>query len=181
MSIRTKQEMYQKLHCGAFGNHQRLWTSYEDMLKDEYTGKVSLRTSYTAGGYFVNAVPFSDVLDVVNSWAVDGIDPKSIVYTETPSDDKLIIQGEFQRNPEWYLYYATVKKSMRCALEQHGQHATGFKAYSLLKSNMCPSSWEDFNTLIDLYPDDVIEFSTYSVNLGCIPHRNTIIWEVRSY
>lgn len=46
---------------------------------------------------------------------------------------------------------------------------------------MDPSSQQDLDDLLDLYPDATIEFTCYDIDLGVIPNRNTIFWEVRNY
>jgi len=46
---------------------------------------------------------------------------------------------------------------------------------------MDPSSRDDLEQLFDLYPDATVEFTCYQMDLGTIPRRNTIFWEVRNY
>ena len=43
-----------------------------------------------------------------------------------------------------------------------------------------PSSLDDIIGLVDDYPEHVVEFSTFSVNVGLL-QRPTVIWEVRRY
>lgn len=57
----------------------------------------------------------------------------------------------------------------------------GLVALGMLKSRCDANSYEDLMELLDEYPDSTIEFAVYEVNLGVIPHRNTIIFEVRNY
>ena len=40
---------------------------------------------------------------------------------------------------------------------------------------------EQLMNLDDIFPDSIIEFSAYNTQVGNIPNRNTIFWEVRNY
>ncbi len=57
----------------------------------------------------------------------------------------------------------------------------GNDARVALQAHMSPSSFADLEALFDRYPTSVVEFGIYSCNIGNIPGRNTIIWEVRDY
>ncbi len=70
---------------------------------------------------------------------------------------------------------------MNIALAEDSHHAYGVQVLDLLKPRMTESSYSDIEALFDLYPESGIEFSTYSIGVGNIPGRNTVIWEVRNY
>jgi hypothetical protein len=44
-----------------------------------------------------------------------------------------------------------------------------------------PASYGDLQELLERFPDWVIEFATYSCEVGCIARRNTVFWEIRNY
>jgi hypothetical protein len=47
---------------------------------------------------------------------------------------------------------------------------------------MTPSSWADFEALLELYPSHVLEVSVYAgTTVGDVPGRNAVVWEVRRY
>jgi hypothetical protein len=54
-------------------------------------------------------------------------------------------------------------------------------AKMLLAKHMNPNSLNDLKDLIEKYPAHVYEFSCLAECFGTVPHRNTVIWEVRSY
>ena len=86
------------------------------------------------------------------------------------------------KNTENYsLVYSTVKAQMNIAFQKGRLFARELKALNLLKGNLCPSSYEGMQTILDMFPDSIIEFSSYEINIGNIPNRNTVIWEVRNY
>jgi hypothetical protein len=50
-----------------------------------------------------------------------------------------------------------------------------------LRRYLDSSSYDDLMDLVETFPEHVIEFGAYETNLGNIPGRNTVIWEVRKY
>jgi hypothetical protein len=57
----------------------------------------------------------------------------------------------------------------------------GSAASVLLRSVLNENSHDDLMTLVDLYPDHVVELSALNVCFGTVPGRNAVIWEVRKY
>jgi hypothetical protein len=56
---------------------------------------------------------------------------------------------------------------------------TGISAKMLLREVLNPNSYADLESLLEHYPDHVIELSALAVNFGTVPHRYAIICEVR--
>jgi hypothetical protein len=110
------------------------------------------------------------------------IDPRTMIYGECPPEESRTIQGELCRGP-WghYFYYTFAAGPMRWALEEAGRHAWGLEVLMLLRANVDPSSLDDIMELLDEYPDHVVEFTSFTVPVGRIPGRQTLIWEVRKY
>ena len=79
------------------------------------------------------------------------------------------------------LTYTHIQKPMNQALKEETKHAKNLRAKIILQETMCGSSFADLEALLELYPTAVIEFSTYGINVGEIPGRNTVIWEVRDF
>jgi hypothetical protein len=50
-----------------------------------------------------------------------------------------------------------------------------------LKQHLSPASYGDLQELLERFPDSVIEFATYSCEVGCIAWRNTVFWDIRNY
>lgn len=57
----------------------------------------------------------------------------------------------------------------------------GVDARSLLRHHLNANSHDDLMELLELYPDHVHEFSVMDRCYGTWPHRNAIMWEIRSY
>jgi hypothetical protein len=129
-----------------------------------------------------------------------GLDVDQFDFNGSTSDDRLLLQGEFWDDHTRYLMCSRSRRSMKeamrldvfCATDQAtGKplyapyfvkvHAEGIRSIVLLKRAVNANSWDDFQVLIEQYPDHVIAFSCYDCCLGTVPLRNTIIWECRAY
>lgn len=163
--VKTKKDFYRRWLLGEFGNRLRSW---ED---------ASLITC-----------PYVNVRQITSCKDIQYNVPKGEVpvgpqyrYNEPAPDNDLLIQGEVylgHRGIE--LTFSQEKCKMRTAM-QNPIFVHGIKAQYVLMLYCCPSSYSDLQALFELYPGHVIEFGVYNHNLGDVPNRNTIIWEVRSY
>jgi hypothetical protein len=94
----------------------------------------------------------------------------------------LLIQGEVTRAPGGlYLRYDTTPSLKMNEAMRVAKDAFGLRAKLLLDHHLWPSSRDDMDALLDLYPGHVIEFSAHDCACGDQPHRNTLFWEVRRY
>ena len=182
MQILSKEIAYKIYNQGILFNRLRVWDSVDELLKSHYKGTVSIR--YKGGsrgsGFYAYNVPVSRVRRIVKEWQANGAKLNKIVFNESAPDEHLVIQGEVTRDPDLELFYSREKKKMNIALK-NGFSVKGLKAKLLLKYFMDETSYDELMALLDIFPKHVIEFSTYSINLGILPHRNTIIWEIRKY
>jgi hypothetical protein len=183
-TISTKKQCMRLLEEGILGNRLRLWDSLEEIKTDKYNGTVTMRHKGTGGGLCIYEVQISDIPRIQEDWIKKGVQPLDIYFNESAPDSRLLIQGELMQD-HWgnglYLFYSRERKKMRDVLRDNGKHINGLNAKLLLQKFVDPSSYEDLQSLLELYPDHVIEFGAYEINLGNIPNRNTIVWEVRKY
>jgi hypothetical protein len=177
MNISTKRQNYELYLRGSYGNKLMTWSSIDEFVKSKYSGSVSLRTNANIPGGFVKY----DVTDINEALKDCNVNLDNIVINESAPDEYLTIQGELIRNEHGlYLYYSTIPGKMRDCMK-HAISASGLTVKLMLEHYMTPSSYDDIIELLDMYPNHVIEFSTYSKCLGDCYGRNTIIWEVRNY
>lgn len=170
MEITDKSSMYQLLRAGKLGNHVQSWTSIDEWRASGYKGEVGIRDT-VPGGTFIPYVAPADV----PAKAFPGC-----ILNAMQRDEHIILQGEVTEQPELYLQCSRVRLPMRQALRT-SEHHYGAVARLMLRSCMDPDSYEELMWLLDEYPQHSIEFSVYNVCVGIVPHRNTIIWEVRKY
>ncbi|VVB78041.1 Uncharacterised protein [uncultured archaeon] len=182
-SIKYKSEFYELFNNGFFGNKADTAISYEEVIKKGWKGTVSIRSrgNGTARALVYN-FPIENIPDEIEKRRKLGFDVTKLSFSLTPPDDKLRIQGEIMRTEQGiFVLYSTVKKPMNLSLRDEEKIATGICAQKLLEENLFPVSLDDIYEILELFPNDVIEFSSYDVCVGNLPHRNTIIWEVRGY
>jgi hypothetical protein len=112
-----------------------------------------------------------------------GWSTKYMVLGEATPNDRIVLQGELVEEPHcgYALHYSTVKANMRDALKQAPRNHLGPGALLILKAALDASSYADMRALLDRYPGATIEFTCYETNVGIVPGRNTVIWEVRHY
>jgi len=181
-SIKTKKECYSLYESGFFGNKVRTWNSYENILKSGYNGKVSIRSKGKISWKTIFAVDFGDVFDIILDLRKKGIEERDLSFLETPPDNRLLFQGEIMFSEKGlYFYYSDLKAPMGVALRKNNRIVFGLGAVCLLRNNLWPSSFDHIMELLELFPNDVIEFSCYDCCVGEIPGRNVVIWEVRDY
>jgi hypothetical protein len=104
-------------------------------------------------------------------------------FNEGMPDDFLTIQGNVWYDLGLKMEYSTVPGiGHRDAVRQPNMRtAEGLMATSLLNTYLDPNSRDDLRELFEIYPEAVVEFSTYSKHVGILPLRNTIVWECRQY
>jgi hypothetical protein len=171
--IRTKREFYRLWNAGLLGNRPRTWHSLMALTSSDFQGEVTIRNAEVPGWRTQYRVPVNEAILTA---------PPGSTFNESAPDLQLTFQGEVTRR-EGGLYLRfdctpnlKMKEAMACAKD-----AYGLTAKLLLDRYLWPSSRDDLDALLDLYPDHVIEFSAYDRAVGDRPHRNTLIWEVRAY
>jgi hypothetical protein len=181
--ITNRKENFEAYQLNKFGNKLRLWTGLDEFRKSNYNGSVTFRYYAINNGGSSNFTKY-DVTDYekqIKEFTELGAEPKRMIFNESAPDKFLTIQGELTHDYNGYqLFYSTDKGKMRDCLK-NGKTLTGLAVKLLLQQHLNSNSFSDIMELIELYPNHVIEFSTYSINLGDCPRRNTIIWEVRRY
>lgn len=185
--ITSKAENFAVWTTGGLGNRLRVWRTIKDWRRSGFRRPVSLRYLGAAGGAWCSYDLLPEHVDgKVFHWALEGADPTLIMVNEGAPDDCVVIQGEFLNGvtPDGTIEpftYSTIKAKMRDALRFDSHTVAWPRSRELLRRTMTPSAWEDFQVLLERYPDHVLEVSVYSRNLGDIPGRNALVWEVRRY
>lgn len=180
--VMTKVDMYRRWAAGEFGN---AWPSYDDLelaISAHPGAEFMIRYMVPGSRWCRGNLRAMEARAVAQEFEQQGAGRKLMRFSPMAPDEAIVLQGEILSAPGgWWLYYSTVKKAMRVALAEKPQHAQGIVARAMLKEVMDPASYEDLCELLDSYDHHVIEFSTYSRELGTCLGRNTIFWEVRRY
>lgn len=181
--VLTKQDFVRRFLANEFGNRGPTWDTWREFADSEPSDRLYHLRNRIAGGPTYYNLTWKEVWGLwitrpnVGNWYV----------AEMAPTDCTLIQGEVQYPVPGTgkcgldLYYSTVAKPMRDSLKEGGRQVSGIVAVELLRYYLDPASLEWLYTLLERYPGHVVEFSTYSVNWGTIPNRNTTVWEVRKY
>jgi hypothetical protein len=122
-----------------------------------------------------------EVCPKIEEWMKEGAELDRITFSEAINDSAITIQGEVQEGINgWDLRYSNDKVPMRKAMDKC-LHAKGLTARMMLEHHMDSASLDDLKDLLDTYPGAVVEFTTLSEDLGLVPRRNTVFWEVRHF
>lgn len=179
MKINTKAEFYRLWKANTLGNRTQLWNDPRDAF-DSGVPWVGFREVGKAGGGAWVKVPRSDIFRTALDWCDLG--RNFIMDDGAPTCYTL--QGEVcrtYRGLEGYLCGPTDLPMRRAMAAGLFRSYSGSEVLVLLDRYMDPSSRDDLEALLDLYPDATIEFGCFAVDVGLFPGRNCIFWEVRNY
>jgi hypothetical protein len=188
--VLSKAQNYRLWRSGAFGNKLRSWRSIAEWQQSGFQGRVALRCLLAGGGKCTYDLEPRDVADVHGSWMQGGIPDEAITIDEAAPADVVILQGEYLNGVNsrgdssfWrgYFYHSRARRQMRDALREEHNVCEGLVADLTIRRSMTPASYEDWQGLLEIYPDHVLEVSIYDRCVGDVPHRNALVWEVRRY
>lgn len=210
MQINSKFQFYSLWEAGVLGNRTKLFHSLEEALASK-SDQIGFREIGKIGGKgawtlvkmgvvdlkklpttFPEVMPFLEmswkdffkyeVRRTHKEWTDAG---RRFIMDNSVPNNKSTCQGEVcrtERGMESYIVVgngiAPMRETMAAGLHRHRGY---LETKIILDRCMDPSSRDDLDMLFELYPDSTIEFTSFSVNVGEFPHRNTIFWEVRSY
>lgn len=193
--VLSKADFVERYLAGEFGNASPSWSTVKDLWDwgcKEFgtgenarptTGLYHLRNRIAGGPTYYN-LGWSEAIARWSEFAAAG--QKNWYCSMMAPTEETLINGEVQQTQFAVegrcgldLYYSRVAKPMRASLLEGGRQVSGIIARLTLEYFLDPSSYDWVMELLQLYPDHVVEFSTYAVNWGTIPGRNTVIWEVR--
>lgn len=197
MEIRNKRKFFELWEAGVLGNRTRLWRDPEaawswgewqsarrglphNLLIPEI-GFREIRKPGSAGAGKWEKVPWSCVFETADRWKAEG---REFVMDDGVPNEKQTLMGEIvrtERGMEGFITLATplpMRPAMAAGLMKHRSY---LETRLLLETYMDPSSRDDLDQILELYPDHAVEFSCFSVNVGILPHRNTMFWETRLY
>ena len=184
--VLTKRDFVRRYSANEFGNRAPTWDTFDEFLASRCDLQLNAlyhirnrvaggKTWYNVPGRFVSDVYHSEVLG-------GGIPPNQVYFSAMAPTEKTLIQGEvLQRYNGLHFVCSTVRKPMRDALSEQWTEAVGVRAVALLRHFLNAASYDWLETLLERYPEHVIEISVYDTCWGTVPGHNTVVWEVRNY
>jgi hypothetical protein len=191
--IKTKARAFDLYMAGGFGTRLQSWFGLDTFPKDFFSAphrRAIMRVlGQGCGPVYDNIRSMNQLYCLYARLRFAGYGQKHIWIGEQAPNDKIIIQGHLYNcacegepyNNFDVFEYTT--RPMNLALSHRKGFSTmrGLRTRLVLKDVMSPCSWEDFNILLGLYPNHVLEFSVFDCYLGHLPKRNAIVWEIRQY
>jgi hypothetical protein len=183
--IRDKQTMYDLLAAGRLGNtipgwfDIDSWEASKDFHRFAYWG---VRTK-VPGGPCRLYCPRDEVRPTATSpeFAAAGVNISIMIDAVAA----VTLWGEVYDSPEGLLVYGIEYPprgaSWRALMPGQGRHWEGVAARLLLKKHLNPNSYADLEDMLERYPGHVYEFSATEEEIGIMPGRNAVVWEVRLY
>lgn len=181
--VRTKEQSFRLWQSGEYGNKLRAWETVRAWYRDTHWGLVAFRVREGHGGgptlYDVRPEYLTQALDY---FAKKGISSDRLMVNEMAPHCE-ILQGEYSNDDlgSRQFLHSRARLRMRDALKASPQVTHGLRSDLILREAMTPSSYSDWQLLLDRYPNHVLEVSIYAHCLGDIPGRNALVWEVRQY
>ena len=180
--VLNKRDFVRRFNNMEFGNRMPSWNTFAEFSREATYKAGSLfhvRNRVTGGPTWYN-VKRADVEKTYRN-AIELTQADTFYFSQMAPTAKTLLQGEVMRTEKGlYLYCSFLPKTMREALATAAFEFRGLAAKEVMLQNMDAGSWDWINTLLDVYEDHVVEFSSYSVKCGVL-HRKLIVWECRKY
>lgn len=181
--IRGKADMYRRLTRGEFGNTIPQYFTVAEWERDAPPYAAWGVRTLVPGGPCRLYCPRDEVRQTAErpefaaagvniSMMVDAIAGVTLWAEVWDSPAGLVVYG---------IEYPPRGASWRAEMPRRGRHWEGTAARVLLRRHLNPNSLTDLDTLRDVFPGHVYEFSAVDRCIGTVPHRNAVVWEVRNY
>ena len=165
------------------GNCPKTWNYVDECLSESTDPVIGIRVLIPGSKNFRAYVKRDKLRATIKNL---GLNHGEYVLTVTIPPSEYRLAGELGWcNGSWVFFHSYVQRPMREALAIEGAHVYGQDVWNLLEKYCTPSDLDDLRDLFDYYSVDgsypVIEFTVTRNDCGMIPHRNTLIWEIRHY
>jgi hypothetical protein len=188
MQINSKRKFFSLWEAGLLGNRTNIWRDPNQAYAEAFIKRnlvdVGFREIRKAGSTGAGAwckATRGAFWETVRVWQALG---RQFIMDDGVPNEKQTLMGEIvrtERGMEGFITLAT-PLPMRPAMAAGLFKPRGYlETRLLLERFMDPSSRDDLDAILEMYPDHVVEFSCFSVNVGIFPRRNTMFWEVRLY
>ena len=178
--ITSKRQFYELWRAGLLGNRPETWESVEGALASGHQ-QFGVREAGVAGGGWFTMATRANLPEIVEKWRAAG---KRYIIDGGAPNEVVTLQGEVIETDTGVEGLFAIRSGMTIR-EAMGRglfkRVCGLRALLLIQQFMDPSSYEDLKAIFELYPRHAVEFACFPCNVGVLPSRNTLFWEVRQY
>jgi len=166
------------LQEGLFGNAPRQWQTLDDVANEWGDNPIVVRPRTPGGKCWYEVTPIGWFLEYYKcGW----FDPADYYFNEPIDNKSVTLNAEVTRSTgRLEMFYATEPMHMRPALREHGRHAHGLTALTILRHFACERGREVVEGLLDQFLGHVVEFTCMTKPYGTLGWK-TVVWEVRNY
>lgn len=182
--ITNKQQNFEAVNAGLWGNHVRQWPSLQEWtiwfikLEDEQLNNIArlyMLRSFKPNQIAKKVCTIRELVDMSYEEA-DGY-----YVNECIDNSTVILNAEVQLGAHGIeMMYSELACTMREAQAADWRPAKGLFAKMLLQSKLCERGYEKLMEILNTYDDHIVEVTACSCGVGELGWR-TIIWEVRKY
>jgi hypothetical protein len=169
---------------GRFGNRPLIWHTIEEAIASGFRGEMLLRYYGNGhGGPLVRGLTAETLLTAVDSLVAAGWSAKDFYVAEVIPDHYYRMNAKMMELPGHggiWLEYSTVPAIMRESFRLGEKRVNGIRAKTILQTRVEPNDLEFLLSLLEDFPDHVVEFSSLSARAG-INRQRFIVWEVRNF
>lgn len=185
-TVRDKADMYRRLAAGEFGNTLPQWFdaarwAAENPAPLPFWGVRTL----SAGGPCRLNCPAAEVVATFRGFEAAGFRAQISAMVDRVAN--VTLWADIWDSPAGLVVYGIEYPdtagglTWRSAMPTRGRHWHGTAARLLLSRHLNPNSLDDLDAVREAFPGHVVELSAVDRCYGTVPHRNAIVWEVRSY
>ena len=175
MRFDCKADTIVALQHGLFGSAPRQWQTPAEVERDVGQLPIVVRPRI-AGGRCWYEIPIGVWLELQGTIRV-----ADYYFNEPIDNTSVTLNAEMTRaTGRVEMFFALEPMHMRPALAQHGQHAHGLRALTIMRTLACERGRDVVEGLLDKYPDHVVEFTCMTKPYGTLGWK-TVVWELRSY
>jgi hypothetical protein len=167
---------------GRFGNRPLIWNGVKEVVASGFPGEILLRyRGQGHGGPLVRGLTTTTVEMALESLLAQGWSANDFYVSEVIPDSYYRINAKMMAEPGGiWLEYSTVPAIMREAFRLGERRVGGLMAKLILEARVEPNDLQFLLSLLDDFPDHVVEFSSLSTSAG-INRRRFMVWEVRNF
>lgn len=181
--ISSKPQYYSLAKRGSLGNCFQTWDDIRSWRASRYRGPIRFRSRVPGSKLFTTGKPYegAEIPRAYRAAIAAGELPENIIFCEPAPEQHLRFQGELVCTQGLLHLGWSTEPGITCREAMtRPTWSQGLSALKILEHRLDPQDREWLLSLVDAYPEHVVEFSAYAIPVGWLGSR-MVIWEIRRY